>query len=159
MGVLIDLCEALLKRLDDQTDTGGTLVGVKSVVWGGHDTARKGNNLPAICLSIETIDEVPIATRGLFVELVTVKISVFVSKLGNDINRYYDTVKGEGALYWYEKIKNALDNNALGSMDLSIDATANDYGKFTCEFDEGDDVIEMPIKVQIQTKQFTKGAR
>lgn len=159
MGSIINLAEAIMNRLDTATLAGGSLEGINAVYWGKHDTARKGNNLPVINLELKKSEEIPFATKGMFCDELTIAVQIICNKLQNDINRYYDsTGTYKGIIYWYEKVKDALDNTTAGSPDLTIDATANDFAKYSAEFIEGDDVIEAVIEIKVKSKAYVKGS-
>lgn len=65
----------------------------------------------------------------------------------------------KGALVMLEYLMNSLDLNDSGAIDISIGSTAHNLRQLGYTVDESNDAVEINLRVQVESKIFTLGAR
>jgi hypothetical protein len=95
------------------------------------------------------------------VDNINLEISLICNKLPDEYNGLYKIVGStvSGPLYLLEQLLNVIDKTTGGAVDLALGATLNKQIGYAYDVKVSPTFIEFSIKVQIETAQFTSGAR
>lgn len=159
MGVIVDLLDEIRNRLETATGVGKDLEGIKRVRIGSIEEARKLNNYPIINIKVTSPGEEPrFVKSGSVIEL-SIEIRLMVNKLAEEKNKYFKISDSTGALFLLENMLNVLDKDTSGNLDLTFNCTGNNLRRYSWDMEESNQLVEIPVTMNIETKQFILGQR
>lgn len=160
MGVIVNLLEEIRNRIETATGSGKSLEDVKRVQIGYELEARKYKNLPIINISLKSGHIINEYMRGSASDSIVVDILMIYNKLaGAGANKQYKTSDQTGAIYYLEKILNAIENNTSGILDFDFAGNASRLRDYNYTIEERHEQMEIKISLELGTIQFLAGQR
>ena len=160
MGSKVALIKEIYTRLNSAIASGKPLAEVKRVQVGGREEARLNNDLPIINLSLSGGEETAYCQPNRKRDLLTIEISLIVSKPDLSIENHLFSSDGTtGALVLFEKLLDVVDKTALDVIDLTFGDTAGQIPEYSYDVNYLSGLIEFVFTIDIETAEFTVGAR
>lgn len=159
MGIKVNVINEIYSRLNTAISGGGALVGVKRIRIGSVEEMRKENDFPIINIQLLSgREEANLPNRQARDEM-RVEVLLVHKKLAETNNTLFKVADTTGAIYILEKILNTIDKNTAGSVDNTLNLTADFIIGYEYDIDESNGVIEVRIVVSVKTKSFFLGGR
>ena len=163
MGVMVSLLDEVRNRLQTAIGAGKDLEGIKRVLVGSHEEARRLNDYPVINITLAGGEELPTATRK-YVNKMQIEVKLITNKLAykdGDLNNnlLFNTTSETGALYLFEKMLNVLDKNTSDELDFDFATSSNNLRLFNYDIETINSVYEFTLIIDIETEEFQGGSR
>lgn len=159
MGNKVNLINEIYNRLSTAIGVDGLLYGVKQVRVGTIEETRKENDLPIINIRLLSGEEEANYPNRQARDDMRVEVILVANKLGQVGNSLFKTGDSTGALFLLEKILNVIDKNTSGTVDNTLNSTADFIIGYSYDISEENSEVVIRVVVKTKSKSFSLGGR